>query len=200
RDAGVETAEGGHDRTGRGSAVESPLGRLLDGRAVHHRVRERDPHLDGVGPGGGHRPHHVGPVVAQAAGHVGNQQLATPGAGRRQHLLDAPRTQGRSSRTRATSLSPRPDSVIITVDPAGSSSVPAAPPAASTPTRRAPVAANPEKVPAALEPPPTHATTTSGSPPSSSCRHWCRASSPRMRWNSRTIHGYGWGPMTDPRQ
>ena len=27
-----------------------------------------------------------------------------------------------------------------------------------------------------------------------------RASSPMTRWNSRTIHGYGCGPITEPRQ
>ncbi len=44
-------------------------------------------------------------------------------------------------------------------------SVAAAPPAASTPTRRARVSTKPAKVPAAFEPPPTHAITTSGSRP-----------------------------------
>ncbi len=31
-------------------------------------------------------------------------------------------------------------------------------------------------------------------------RHCSRASSPMTRWNSRTIHGYGCGPITEPRQ
>ena len=31
-------------------------------------------------------------------------------------------------------------------------------------------------------------------------RHCARASLPITRWNSRTIHGYGCGPMTEPRQ
>ena len=31
-------------------------------------------------------------------------------------------------------------------------------------------------------------------------RHCSRASSPITRWNSRTIHGYGCGPITEPRQ
>ena len=60
--------------------------------------------------------------------------------------------------------------------------------------------ANPAKIPAALEPPPTAAVTTSGIPPSRIAAHWCRASSPTTRWNSRTIHGYGCGPITEPRQ
>ena len=75
----------------------------------------------------------------------------------------------------------------------------AAPPAASTPTRRALVLAKPAKTPAALEPPPTQATTTSGVP----TPRWLScslASWPMMLWNSRTIHGKGWGPMTEPRQ
>ena len=77
----------------------------------------------------------------------------------------------------------------------------AAPPAASTATSADAVAsANPAKIPAALEPPPAQATTTSGSSPSSRARHCSRASSPMTRWNSRTIHGYGWGPITEPRQ
>ena len=52
----------------------------------------------------------------------------------------------------------------------------------------------------ALEPPPTQAVTTSGTPPSSSAAHCSRASLPMTRWNSRTIHGYGCGPITEPRQ
>ena len=71
------------------------------------------------------------------------------------------------------------------------------------PARRRPagcgVSTKPLKMPIAFEPPPTHATTTSGSAPSSS-RHCARASSPITRWNSRTIHGYGCGPITEPRQ
>jgi hypothetical protein len=51
--------------------------------------------------------------------------------------------------------------------------------------------------PAALLPPPTQAITTSGSFPSTS-RHCARASSPMMRWKSRTIMGNGCGPTTDP--
>ena len=33
-----------------------------------------------------------------------------------------------------------------------------------------------------------------------SARHCSRASSPITRWSSRTIHGYGCGPITEPRQ
>ena len=76
----------------------------------------------------------------------------------------------------------------------------AAPPAGSTPTSSARVSAKPEKMPMAFEPPPTHAVTTSGTSPSSSAAHCSRASVPITRWNSRTIHGYGCGPMTEPRQ
>ena len=62
------------------------------------------------------------------------------------------------------------------------------------------VAAKPANVPAAFEPPPTQATTTSGTASGSSSAHWARASSPMTRWNSRTIHGYGCGPITEPMQ
>ena len=31
-------------------------------------------------------------------------------------------------------------------------------------------------------------------------RHCAAVSVPITRWNSRTIHGYGCGPMTEPRQ
>ena len=82
----------------------------------------------------------------------------------------------------------------------GTPRVTAAPPAGSTPTSSALVSAKPEKMPAAFDPPPTQAVTTSGTPPSSSAAHWARASMPMTRWNSRTIHGYGWGPITEPRQ
>ena len=53
------------------------------------------------------------------------------------------------------------------------------------------------RCPIALEPPPTQATTASGSRPvrSSTC---ARASSPMMRWKSRTIAGNGCGPATVP--
>ena len=63
--------------------VERPLRRLLDGRAVHHRVGERDADLDGVGAGGGDRAHDVEPVVVEAAGDVRDEQLVpglAPGA------------------------------------------------------------------------------------------------------------------------
>ena len=51
----------------------------------------------------------------------------------------------------------------------------------------------------ALEPPPTHATTTSGSLPVRSRTCW-RASTPMIRWKSRTIIGNGCGPPTEPMQ
>ena len=77
----------------------------------------------------------------------------------------------------------------------------AAPPAGCTPTNSAVVSAKPEKMPMALEPPPTHAVTTSGTwPMPRTASHCARASSPMTRWNSRTIHGYGCGPITEPKQ
>jgi hypothetical protein len=55
------------------------------------------------------------------------------------------------------------------------------------------------KMPIALEPPPTQAITASGRRPvvASTCS---RASTPMIRWNSRTISGNGCGPVTVPRQ
>ena len=67
------------------------------------------------------------------------------------------------------------------------------------PPAAAEVSRKPANVPIAFEPPPTHATTRSGSVPRIA-RHCSRASSPTTRWNSRTIHGYGCGPTTDPMQ
>ena len=51
----------------------------------------------------------------------------------------------------------------------------------------------------ALEPPPTQAMTASGSRPvmASTCS---RASTPMMRWKSRTMVGNGSGPITEPMQ
>ncbi len=77
----------------------------------------------------------------------------------------------------------------------------AAPPAGSTPTSSTlGSSTKPEKMPMALEPPPTQATTTSGSAAESGSSTGPRASSPITRWSSRTIHGYGCGPITEPRQ
>ncbi len=55
------------------------------------------------------------------------------------------------------------------------------------------------KTPIALLPPPTQATTASGSRPviASTCS---RASTPMIRWKSRTIIGNGCGPPTLPMQ
>ena len=73
-------------------------------------------------------------------------------------------------------------------------------PPASTPTMRtARSLMKGQKRPMALEPPPTQATTRSGSRPVS-VRDWARASSPITRWKSRTIIGYGCGPMAEPRR
>ena len=75
----------------------------------------------------------------------------------------------------------------------------AAPPRGSTPTNSASESMNPEKIPMAFEPPPTQAQTTSGTRPSSAS-DCTRASWPITSWNVRTIQGYGWGPITDPKQ
>ena len=71
-------------------------------------------------------------------------------------------------------------------------------PPASTPTIRTRESLmNGQKRPMALEPPPTHATSRSGSRPVAFF-DWARVSSPITRWKSRTIIGYGWGPMAEP--
>jgi len=73
-------------------------------------------------------------------------------------------------------------------------------PAASTPTRRTPASARKGwKIPIAFDPPPTHATIASGSRPAAA-RICSRASIPITRWKSRTIVGYGCGPITEPMQ
>ena len=46
-----------------GPALEGGQPGRLDHRAVHHRVRERDAHLDRVGAGGRHRLEHHHPVL-----------------------------------------------------------------------------------------------------------------------------------------
>ena len=109
-----------------GAPVEGALRRLLDGGPVHHRVGERDADLDGVGAGGGHGPQRRRPSPSQPAGHVGHEQLAAGVAPRRRRrCLERRSLADRAgSITCSASLSPRPDSVTSTVDPAGSSSVP----------------------------------------------------------------------------
>ena len=52
-------------------------------------------------------------------------------------------------------------------------------------------------MPIAFDPPPTQAATASGSRPVSSST-WALASSPMIRWKSRTITGNGCGPPTVP--
>src|SRR5690606_4953635 len=102
-------------------------------RPVHDRVGERDPHLDGVGAGGGARLDHPLPA-GEAAGHVGDEQLAPPVAGGAQPGLEPAdggldlaghpatsvpeRSTPRIRATWATSLSPRPDRLTRTVRPA----------------------------------------------------------------------------------
>ncbi len=54
-----------------------------------------------------------------------------------------------------------------------------------------------KNIPAAFEPPPTHATTASGSRPRRA-RHCSRVSLPMTDWKSRTIIGNGCGPTTLP--
>src|SRR5581483_9254495 len=109
------------DDPGRGGAdLDGPAGGLLDDPPVHHRVGERDPDLDGVGTGVGHRPHDVEPGRAEPAGHVGHEQLPAllppgPEVSLQVHSSGSPRR----SATWWASLSPRPDSVTSTVAPAG---------------------------------------------------------------------------------
>ena len=63
------------------------------------------------------------------------------------------------------------------------------------PNRR--LADEPLSSPIAFEPPPTQATARSGSRPSARSS-WTAASSPIRRWRSRTIVGYGCGPIAEP--
>ena len=73
-------------------------------------------------------------------------------------------------------------------------------PAGSTPTMRTRESRmKGQNSPMALEPPPTQATRRSGSLPVS-LRACPRVSSPMTRWKSRTIMGYGCGPMAEPRR
>ena len=71
-------------------------------------------------------------------------------------------------------------------------------PAASTPTSSTPASStNGMNVPMALEPPPTQAITRRGRRPVRS-RICARASSPMIRWRSRTSAGNGAGPTQEP--
>jgi hypothetical protein len=71
-------------------------------------------------------------------------------------------------------------------------------PPGSTPTIRTPRSRmKGQKRPIALDPPPTQATMRSGSRPIIR-RDCARASSPMIRWKSRTSIGYGCGPITEP--
>ena len=53
-------------------------------------------------------------------------------------------------------------------------------------------------MPAAFDPPPTHATAASGNLPPLASWNCARASFPITAWNVRTIVGYGCGPNADP--
>ena len=96
--------------------------RLLDGDAVHHRIRERDADLHRVGAGVGERVDHLDPVAAEASGDVRNQQLVpglAPGPQMRLQRTGHNRSPVRRSAIWAASLSPRPESVTSTVEPDG---------------------------------------------------------------------------------
>ncbi len=72
-------------------------------------------------------------------------------------------------------------------------------PLASTPTSRTPSSpTNGAKMPIAFDPPPTQATTASGVSDPVCSRSCARVSSPITRWRSRTIAGYGCGPIAEP--
>ncbi len=62
RDADVEVGGGVEDRRWRRPGVEGDLRRLLDHRAVDHRVGERDADLDGVGTGRRGGAHGIDPT------------------------------------------------------------------------------------------------------------------------------------------
>src|SRR5207302_9104704 len=119
-DCDVNLGQVGDDVGRGGPDLDGPARRLLDDAPVHYRVGERDADLDGVGAGVGHGPDHVEPGGAQPARHVRDQELAAglpPGPEVRLEVHS--RGSPRSSATWWASLSPRPDSVTSTVDPAG---------------------------------------------------------------------------------
>ena len=62
RDPDVEAGRLVEDRRWRRAGIEGGLRRLLDHRAVHHRVGERDADLDGVGAGRRGGAHGVDPA------------------------------------------------------------------------------------------------------------------------------------------
>src|SRR5215211_7587979 len=121
RDAHVELRGFGNDLRRRGAEIERALRRLLDGAPVHDGVGERDADLDGVGARVGDRSHHVEPARTETAGDVRREQ-GMPGVASVAQMgleLHASRSPVPRSATWAASLSPRPESVTSTVDPAG---------------------------------------------------------------------------------
>ncbi len=121
----------GEDPLGRRPPLERTEGRLLDGRSVDHRIRERDPHLDRIGAGAGKRLEGHQPLVVDPAGEVGQEELVPGVTARAERRLESARERGdlvcrqvahagpRSrARTWATSLSPRPDRLTSTAAPA----------------------------------------------------------------------------------
>src|SRR5262249_36532278 len=100
---------------------ECALARFLDRLAVHDRIRERDADLDRVGAACHAGPHDFDPVLAETAGDVGHQQLATAVAALAEMLLHIHDSTAPPSRSMSccASLPPRPESVSSTVAPLG---------------------------------------------------------------------------------
>ena len=71
------------------------------------------------------------------------------------------------------------------------------PAASTTASRTAGSPMNRASNPMAFDPPPTQAIARSGSRPSTAWI-WAAASSPIRRWRSRTMVGYGCGPIAEP--
>ena len=112
----LKVAKFAHHGSGGGAPLQGAHRRLLDRRPVHHRVRKREPHLDGVGSGLGHGEQHVTQSVAHSPGDVGDQQLAPLVPRRPQDVSTASPFIGlagppSSLITCSASLSPRPDMV-----------------------------------------------------------------------------------------
>src|SRR5439155_771147 len=174
--------------------TKSDLAGALHRRAVGERVAERHAELQQIRAPieGGAQQSSGRRAVRVADGEIDDDGEALFFASSSESPSDARRPgQGRRQRHRISpALPPTIDAACL---PLATPSPPA-----STPTILTPGSSrNALKMPIAFDPPPTQAITTSGSPPriASACS---RASRPMTAWKSRTIAGYGCGPIADP--
>ncbi len=173
------------------------LGQRRDG--VRRLERRQDPLGPGRRPSSPRSPRGPSPCPPPC----GRPRRAPPAAARR------PGSRGRPTRLCASTTWPSRSWSISEREPWRMPGVPPAiaaawrpvampSPAASATARRtdgSPM--NRASSPIAFEPPPTQASARSGSRPSTA-RSWAAASSPMRRWRSRTIVGYGCGPIAEP--